>query len=88
MSSERELDLLVESLLSDPQHFGHPLREALARLQQQNLDQLSRLERIARISDGYQSLAREQNLDFAALSIDEKDELWNTAKAEEQAAKA
>lgn len=65
MSSERELDLLVESLLSDPQHFGHPLREALARLQQQNLDQLSRLERIARISDGYQSLAREQNLSLS-----------------------
>ena len=62
MSSERELDALVEDLLSDPQHYGHPLREALARLQQQNLDQLSRLERIARISDGYQSLAREQNL--------------------------
>ena len=65
MSSERELDLLVESLLSDPQHFGHPLREALARLQQQNLDQLSRLERIARISDGYQSLAREQSLSLS-----------------------
>jgi diguanylate cyclase (GGDEF)-like protein len=65
MSSERELDLLVESLLSDPGHFGHPLREALARLQQQNLDQLSRLERIARISDGYQSLAREQNLSLS-----------------------
>lgn len=65
MSSERELDQLVESLLSDPAHFGHPLREALARLQQQNLDQLSRLERIARISDGYQSLAREKNLSLS-----------------------
>ncbi|MBP9956107.1 MAG: biofilm regulation diguanylate cyclase SiaD [Pseudomonas sp.] len=65
MSAERELDQLVESLLSDPQHYGHPLREALARLQQQNLDQLSRLERIARISDGYQSLAREQNLSLS-----------------------
>ncbi|HEY6609723.1 MAG TPA: biofilm regulation diguanylate cyclase SiaD [Pseudomonas sp.] len=65
MSSERELDLLVEGLLSDPLHYGHPLREALARLQQQNLDQLSRLERIARISDGYQSLAREQNLSLS-----------------------
>lgn len=65
MSSERELDLLVEDLLSDPQHYGHPLREGLARLQQQNLDQLSRLERIARISDGYQSLAREQSLSLS-----------------------
>ncbi|MBV2132365.1 biofilm regulation diguanylate cyclase SiaD [Pseudomonas sp. MAP12] len=65
MSSESELDELVETLLSDPGHYGHPLREALARLQQQNLDQLSRLERIARISDGYQSLAREQNLSLS-----------------------
>ncbi|MCM2320260.1 Response regulator PleD [compost metagenome] len=65
MSCERELDLLVEDLLSDPQHYGHPLREGLARLQQQNLDQLSRLERIARISDGYQSLAREESLSLS-----------------------
>ena len=65
MSSERELDQLVESLLSEPAYYGHPLREALARLQQQNLDQLSRLERIARISDGYQSLVREQNLSLS-----------------------
>ena len=42
------------------------------------------LKRFARMEE----LAREQNLDFAALSIDEKDELWNTAKAEEQAAKS
>ena len=42
------------------------------------------LKRFARMEE----LAREQNLDFAALSIDEKDELWNTAKAEEQVAKS
>ena len=42
------------------------------------------LKRFARMEE----LAREQNLDFAALSIDEKDELWNTAKAEEQTAKS
>ena len=42
------------------------------------------LKRFARMEE----LAREQNLDFAALTIDEKDELWNTAKAEEEAAKA
>lgn len=65
MSSERELDQLVENLLSEPAYYGHPLREALARLQQQNLEQLSRLERIARISDGYQSLVREQNLSLS-----------------------
>ena len=42
------------------------------------------LKRFARMEE----LAREQNLDFASLTIDEKDELWNTAKAEEEAAKA
>lgn len=65
MSSARELDQLVESLLSDPAYFGHPLREALASLQQQNLEHLLRLERIARISDGYQALAREQSLSLS-----------------------
>ena len=33
-----------------------------------------------------EGLAREQGRDFPALSLDEKDELWNQAKAEEQAA--
>ena len=35
-----------------------------------------------------EEIAREKNLDFSALTLDEKDELWNTAKAEETAAKA
>lgn len=61
MSSERELDLLIDELLSDPQYEGHPLREALYLKHQQSLDQLARLERIARISDGFQSMARAQN---------------------------
>ena len=43
------------------------------------------LRRFARM----EALAREQGRDFAALSLDEKDELWNAAKAEEvPAAKA
>ncbi len=61
MTSERELDLLIEALLADPQYEGHPLREALYLKHQQSLDQLARLERIAKISDGYQSMARAQN---------------------------
>ncbi|MCY1269398.1 putative diguanylate cyclase AdrA [compost metagenome] len=60
MNSERDLDLWIEALLEDPQYAGHPLREALYLKHQQSLDQLARLERIARISDGYQSMAREQ----------------------------
>ncbi|MBO3275841.1 biofilm regulation diguanylate cyclase SiaD [Pseudomonas schmalbachii] len=60
MTNDRELDLLIEELLADPQYEGHPLREALYLKHQQSMDQLARLERIARISDGYQSMAREQ----------------------------
>lgn len=33
-----------------------------------------------------EALAREQEKDFAAMSLDEKDELWNRAKEEEKAA--
>ncbi|WP_207925030.1 diguanylate cyclase [Pseudomonas aeruginosa] len=61
MSRERELDAWIDGLLADPQFHGHPLHQALARLRQQSLEQLVRLERIARISDGFQSMAREQN---------------------------
>lgn len=61
MNSERELDLLIEELLADPHYVGHPLREALYLKHQQSLEQLARLERIARISDGFQSMARAQS---------------------------
>ncbi|MBN0031074.1 GGDEF domain-containing protein, partial [Pseudomonas aeruginosa] len=54
MSRERELDAWIDGLLADPQFHGHPLHQALARLRQQSLEQLVRLERIARISDGFQ----------------------------------
>ena len=42
------------------------------------------LRRFARMEE----LARSQGRDFAALSLDEKDELWTQAKAEETAGKA
>jgi len=35
--------------------------------------------------DGMEQLARERGLDFAALSLDDKDELWNEVKARENA---
>lgn len=65
MNRERDLDSLIESLLADPAYMDHPLRDALQRLHQQNVEHLGRIERIARISDGYQSLAREQNLSLS-----------------------
>jgi diguanylate cyclase len=51
-------DQLIEQLLADPSHHGHPLHDALQRLHQRSRDQIDRLERITRISDGFQSLAR------------------------------
>ncbi|WP_339515319.1 biofilm regulation diguanylate cyclase SiaD [Pseudomonas sp. RL_15y_Pfl2_60] len=65
MNRERDLDSLIDSLLADPAYRDHPLRDALQRLHQQNVEHLGRIERIARISDGYQSLAREQNLSLS-----------------------
>lgn len=42
------------------------------------------LKRFARM----EAIAREQNRDFPALTLDEKDELWNIAKAEEKTDKS
>jgi diguanylate cyclase (GGDEF)-like protein len=61
MSSERELGALVEQLLADPQYLGHPLREALLLVYQHSTDQINHLERITRISDGFQSMTRAQH---------------------------
>ncbi len=62
MIGESNLDLLIEELLSDAQYNGHPLREALFRKDQQFRRQLERLERIASISDGFQSITLTQNI--------------------------
>jgi diguanylate cyclase (GGDEF)-like protein len=56
---DRELDHLIETLLADPRHADHPLRDALSRLYDRNREQVDRLERIAHISDGFQRMARE-----------------------------
>jgi diguanylate cyclase len=61
MSKERELGALVEQLLADPQYRDHPLREALLLVWQHSMDQLDHLERITRISDGFQSMTRAQH---------------------------
>lgn len=61
MNSERDLGALVEQLLADPQYNDHPLREALFLVYQQSTNQLYDLERITRISDGFQSMTRAQH---------------------------
>lgn len=60
------LELQVTSLLADTQHDGHPLKETLGQLWQAHHELIERLERIARVSDGYQSLARERELSLSA----------------------
>lgn len=60
-SDQRHLDDIIEDLLADPRYTGHPLQEALTRLWEQSRDHLTRLERIAHISDGFQRMARDQS---------------------------
>lgn len=59
---ETVLFQFIKTQLDDPAYATHPLRESLAALLQMCEDQRTRLERLIRISDGYQSLARSQNL--------------------------
>lgn len=54
-------DEQISALLADPQYQDHPLREPLARLFNQLQDQVRQLDRITRISDGYQSAARRES---------------------------
>jgi diguanylate cyclase (GGDEF)-like protein len=48
----------IESLLAQAEHQGNPLREPLAELFEHSEGQRHRLERLVRISDGYQTLER------------------------------
>lgn len=66
MRGQTPLEQQVSSLLADSQHDGHPLKEALSQLWNAHHDLLERIERIARVSDGYQSLARERELGLSA----------------------
>ncbi|MFW9674731.1 hypothetical protein V3H45_25690, partial [Vibrio parahaemolyticus] len=66
MRGPSPLEQEVASLLADPQFEGHPLKEALSQLWSAHHDLLGRIERIARVSDGYQSIARERELSLAA----------------------
>lgn len=56
---DRDVDAMVERLLAEPAHAGHPLREALQALWTQYLAQLDRMERVTRLSDHFQLMARD-----------------------------
>ena len=55
----------IEILLAQAEHQDNPLREALAQLFAHSEGQRHRLERLVRISDGYQTVARSNSLSLA-----------------------
>jgi diguanylate cyclase (GGDEF)-like protein len=63
------LNRMIEQLLDDPQYKDHPLREPLSMLYQYATRQASRLERIMRISDGYQSMLLDANAEMRRASM-------------------
>ena len=63
--ADAELIGRVESLLAQAAHQDNPLREPLAQLFDYSEGQRHRLERLVRISDGYQTVARSDNRTLA-----------------------
>lgn len=61
MRLENEPEDRIETLLQDEQYFGHPLREALAALFKEYRDNLSQIEKLTSISDGYQTVLHQHN---------------------------
>ncbi len=57
MASKSDLEARIRELLADPQAEGSPMRESLALLWLQYQELVRRIERIARVSDAYQSIA-------------------------------
>lgn len=59
------LDQEIAALLADAQYAGHPLRAALAALMAHQQEQITQLERLTSISDGYQSVLQQRNQSLA-----------------------
>lgn len=66
MRGQNPLENQVVETLSDPQNQGHPLHETLSLLWEAHHNLLNRIERIARVSDGYQSIVREREMTLSA----------------------
>lgn len=62
MADPRQLEARIEALLADEAYAGHPLRAVLAELYAEFQNHLHQLERVTRISDRYQSIARQDKL--------------------------
>ncbi|BBL71103.1 biofilm regulation diguanylate cyclase SiaD [Methylogaea oryzae] len=65
MRKGHDIEQTVETLLADPQYDGHPLHQALADLYKEFQQQVKQIDRVTRISDHYQSAARETNLSLS-----------------------
>ena len=65
MRDNPELERTIERLLSNPQYDAQPMRRALAEHYAKFRDTLNQIERISRISDRYQSNARETTLSLS-----------------------
>lgn len=61
MRKDIDFECQLSELLADEEYSGHPLRNALAALLERYTSQLSKLEKLTSISDGYQSALRESN---------------------------
>jgi diguanylate cyclase (GGDEF)-like protein len=61
MRDETQFEESLNRLLEDAEYSGHPLREALAELLKRYTGQLSQLEKLTSISDGYQSVLQKSN---------------------------
>lgn len=60
------MDEQIEKLLAEPAYNDHPLRQALADIHAEFHRMLHQLDRIAHISDRYQSISREKTLTLTA----------------------
>lgn len=60
--SPQKLDERIEALLADPAHAGNPLHAALDELWRLHCDHINRLDRITRVSDSFQAMARDREL--------------------------
>ena len=66
MRGHNPLESQVLESLSDPENQGHPLHETLRQLWEAHHNLLNRIERIARVSDGYQSIVRDREMSLSA----------------------
>lgn len=59
---EDDLTLQVHALLADPAHAANPLRAPLAQMLACNQAHQTQLDRLIKISDGYQQVTRHRQL--------------------------